>query len=368
MAALGDVDGLLHIFFPGAVVFPSAQEAGDLSALVADPEFHGLGGVAQGDPDHKGRPLSLFAGHGDGAVVAQDGALGDGKAQAGAADLSGSGLVDPVESLEDPGLGVLGDPDAVVLDSQFKVLVVGVDGDDDPAVLAVVFDGVFHQVGQDLADPDGVHLGKDLPLVDQGQLDIPELGDGAEPLHDGLGQGVDIGPGDLKLDVGPVLLDQGQKVRDDLVLAVDLMVDILEEFPVDGGVHLLLGEEGGREDLHGGHGSLELVGDVGDEFLPGLVQGVHAAQHVVEGVGDMHGLDILGRADGLIGIALLDLPDISGEDLEGADQGAGDHDGREKDDDQHDGLQEEGLAPEDVLGLGDVLGGGTCQQDSPDRI
>ena len=340
----------------GAAAAP-VEEPADLPVLAADMEIHGLGGIAEGDPDDKCSAFSLFARQGDRAVMADHGALCDGKAQACSSDRAGSGFVDAVEALEDAALFLLRDAYAIVMDGELEIFVVSVHCDGHLSVLAVVFDRVFHQVSQNEIDLCLVHLGDHFVFVHQGQFNIPKLRDGAQASEHVIRQFVDVCSGDLQIHVCAVLPDQGQEVGDDLVFPVDLVVDVLQEFPVHSRIDIFLRQERSREHFHGSHGGLELMGDIRDELLPRLVQCVHSAQNIVKSIGNMSGFRIHGGLDRFVGVPLLDLTDIDRELFEGFDQKAGDQYTGNENNDQHDHLERPCLAAENLFGLLDIFRG-----------
>ena len=361
------MDGLLHVLFLGFAVSPAPKKAGDLPALFTHPQFHGLGGIAKRNADHEGSAFALFAGNCDRAVVTEHRTLGNRKTKSRAADFPGSGFVHPVKAFENTSLCLFRDSDAVVHDGQLKVLMVRVHCHDHLAVNPVIFDSVFHQVGHNLADPGRVHFREHLFFIDQRQLYITQLGDRPDPLHHTFREFVDVRPLDHHLRVGPVFFYQGQKIRDDFIFAVDLMVDILQKLPVYRRIHILFRQEGRGQNLHGSHRSLELMRHIRDELLAGLVQGIHPPQNVVEGIRYMDGLDILRRADGLVGIPLLDFTDIPGQNLEGPHQGTGDQNGSNEDDDKHEDLQQKSFSSQYFLGLLYILCRSAGDQNTPYR-
>ena len=87
----------------------------------------------------------------DGAAPVLDGVLHDGQTQSGAAHLTGAHLVHPVEAVEDVGQILIRYADAVVADGDDHPLPVHMRLRVDKAVLRRgVFDGVFHEVVEDL--------------------------------------------------------------------------------------------------------------------------------------------------------------------------------------------------------------------------
>ena len=300
--------------------------------------------------------------------MAQNRALCDRKAQSCSSDFPRSRLVDTIEALVDLSLCLFRNSDSCVLDSHLKILVVGIYGENHSAVVTVVLDRVLHQIVHDLVDSGRIDLGKDFLLIDQGQLYIAKPCYGLESLHGGLSQLIDVRSDNDKFDVRPVLFYHCQKIRDDLVLPVDLMIDIFQEIPVDCRIHFILGQKRGCEHLHGSHRGLELMRHIGDEFLPGLVQSIHTAQNIVESIRYMNRLQILRSTDRLIRISFLDLTDISGQHFEGPHQGPGNQNGSNKNHYKHHGQQEHGLPSEDFLCLRYVFRGSAGDHDPSDRI
>ena len=316
----------------------------------------------------KGSAFAFLALDRYGSVVTQDRAPGDRQSEACSSDLAGAGLIHAEESLKNTSLVFLRDPDSVVCDAQHEILFVRINRDGHFPVFPVIFNGILDQIGEDQADSGGIHLGVHLTAVDQSHGDIGDFRDGAHALHDSLRQCVDVGLCDFEVNVGPVFFDQGQKIGNDLVLTVDLAVDILEKFSVDGRIHILFRQKRCRKDFHGCHRGLELMRHVRDEFLPRLVQGVHPGQNCVEGIRNVHGLQIAGRRDRFIGIPFFDFKDVPGQDLKGTYQHSGNNDRSQENNDQHDCLQHKCLAPQNILGLLDVFRGSTCQQYTQDCV
>ena len=259
----------------------------------------------------------------DRAVVLQDNTLGDGKAKARSADFSRSGFVDPVESLVDLVEGILRDSDAGVLDTDVKVVGIRVDGHSDFAVIPVVFDRIFDQVCNHHDHLDLVDLGVDLSHADHRQLDVSFLRDRPEPVQDQLYHFVYAALLDVELGVLSVHAHQGEQLCDDLVFAVDFVFNIDHEFPVHLDRYIFLLHERVRQDFHRSHGRLELVGDVGNEFLPRLVESVHSCEHLIKGIRDMFRLNKRGRLDGVGRISRLYCGDLHGKLLERFHQNSG---------------------------------------------
>ena len=228
-------------------------------------------------------------------------ALRDRKAQACSADFSGPGFVHAVEPLIDLIEGLLGDTYAGVLDAHIEIVEIRIDRHSYLAVVPVVLDGVLHQVRDDHGHLDLVDLRDDFTHADHRQLYVSFLRDGPDPAKDQLHHLIDIGLLDAELGVLAVHAHKCEEFRDDLVLAVDLILYIHHKFPVHFYRDIVLLDQGVGQDLHGGHGSLQLVGNIGNKFLPGFIERVHPCQHLVEGVSDMLGLEESRRFDGISG-------------------------------------------------------------------
>ncbi len=111
--------------------------------------------LAQRDLEPEQRTLAGLAAHADAPAHHLDQPLGDDQPEAGAAKAPGGRTVGLDKGAEQPGLCVLADADAAILDFEaetrlLRSLVEQPDADEDIAA-AGEFDGVVHQVGQDLA-------------------------------------------------------------------------------------------------------------------------------------------------------------------------------------------------------------------------
>ena len=74
------------------------------------------------------------------------GTTGQGKSQSGTAGISGTRLVHSVKTLEYIILNILRDTNAGVLYRDIEKLVIGIERYADPAIVIVVFDGIFNKV------------------------------------------------------------------------------------------------------------------------------------------------------------------------------------------------------------------------------
>src|SRR5262249_39100668 len=111
---------------------------------------------ANGEP----RPAPRLGRRVDRAAVLLDDAAADAEPEAGPhLPLGGE------ERLPDPGQGLGGDPDPVVLDLHERFAAVAEDADADPPALARRLDRVAHQVDEHLQDLLAVDLGGDVAVV-----------------------------------------------------------------------------------------------------------------------------------------------------------------------------------------------------------
>ena len=249
----------------------------------------------------------------------------DGKPETRSADLSGMGLIDTVETLKDLILILLRDSDAGVLYLNKEEGTVDIQGYMHPAVVLVVLDAVFHQIGNGKGQLRTVNLGYDRLIALQGDLNPAPCGDRTKTLQNQCDQVVNVGLLDMDIRGSPVHLDQLEQIGDDLVLPVDLLADILHEFLV----HLIrnfselrLLDQGIREDLHGSHGRFQFMGDVRDEFLTGFLLGLQPAAHLIVSVREKLRLRII-RHGNIIPHEFRTGIQICRHLPEGADQNAG---------------------------------------------
>ena len=75
---------------------------------------------------------------------------------------------------------------------------------------------------------------------------------------------------------------QGQKVADNAVHSVNLTVDVLQKVLIQLFGHAVLQQQGFREHLDGTEGGLQLMGNVGNEFLSRAVETEKIMGHVFD--------------------------------------------------------------------------------------
>ena len=298
--------------------------------------------------------------------------LDDGQPQPRASQGTGTLLVDPVESLENPGPMLPGDAAAVVDAGQGDPLsrLGGGQGD---ALAPAVFQGVVEKIADGLGEKLGIPRHLEFFGDGQGEEAILLLRLVPALLHGLLGHlpqvdGKEIPP----LFLLPMLQGgQGQDVLHQAVEALGLGAhQVYQPF------QLLPGQAGGlldglRRHHNGGKGGLDFVGDVGDEVLPELLQLPHLPQllpqllrHLLDMPGDMphnplvrHGNGGLQRPLGNPVHALLEPPEGMVEpakDIEG-EEGNG---GRP----QGDG------APEEAPGQMEQAGGAVRADGGPQEV
>ena len=154
----------------------------------------------------------------------------------------------------------------------------------DPALLLVVLDSIFNQIGYRKCQLCPVNLRDDWLVAFQADIDLLLLGNRAQPLQNQVDQVVDIRIFNVDDRRLPVHLDQFQQIRDNFILPVDLMTDVnheilihlVRDFP-----DLCLLDQRIRENLHGGHRRLQLMGDIGNELLSGFLLLFQMVPHLV---------------------------------------------------------------------------------------
>gem|GEM_PF-5419122 len=246
----------------------------------------------------------------------------DAQAEAGAPGRPGAAPVEAVETLENPLPRPLGNAPAVVGygEDDPLALVGGGEGDLHKGVGLGVLLGVFHEIGEDLLEEDGINLGVE-GLRRQGQAQ----GGPAVPAADRL----DLRKvADLLLQAAPLpgeppllVLEpgKGKEILHEAVQALRVPVDLLREgLPLLGAEVLAILVEGLRETLDDRDGGAQLVGYVGDEFPPDRLQPLQAGDVVEEEEGPLPRRLRRGRAQGSPGNLQPDLGPVREVELEGA--------------------------------------------------
>ena len=181
-------------------------------------------------------------------------------------------------------LVLLRNTDARVLNLDIEIRIVHVQRYMDPALLLVVLDSIFNQIGYRKCQLRPVNLRDDRLVAFQADINLLLLGNRAQPLQNQVDQVVDIRIFNVDDRRLPVHFDQFQQIRDDFILPVDLMADVNHEILV----HLVrdfpdlcLLDQRIREDLHGGHRRLQFMGDIGDKLLSGFLLLFQMMPHLV---------------------------------------------------------------------------------------
>ena len=285
--------------------------------------------------------------------------LHDGKAEARAPRLPGPRLVHAVEAVEYVGQVLLGDAHARVADRDHGLPAGTGQHAMDLAAPGRVLDGVVDDVVNHLLQLQRVAVDLQRFLCHAVQFDAALPGQGREPLDLLLQQGPDVQVGEVQLHAA-VDADQRQKVADDAVQAVDLLVDVVHEILGHGGIHRVLVEEGLDQDLDGAQRGFQLVGGVGDELAPGLVQLFQALGHRIERLGEACEFVLAAHTDPGGQVALAHAGDAVVQFADGPGDGAQhqrvDHQHRQRDD-GHPGQYLELYIPQilvDLLDLGDI--------------
>ena len=238
----------------------------------------GSGWFPAGERDDEFRAHTGAAFGVDGPVVGFDGTFDDTETEASAFDfLRGVVLGDAVEAFEDEGEVFVGDADAVVADAEDGGVGGGghADGDEEPGVSGVFFEGVLHKVEENLVPVEAIArelvVGGEIEMAAglfafkegmeafedtveafaAGEMLVLEVGDGV-----GFG-GFKFGNVEHVLDevreAFAVLLHDGEGALDGGAV-VDVAFEKIFEIAVDDG-------EGGAE----------FVGSIGDEIPPDLL-------------------------------------------------------------------------------------------------
>ena len=196
-------------------------------------------------------------------------------------------FIHAVESLKDVRQRFFRNPDAGIRDLDRTELVIPVDLGFDPAAFVVVFNAVFDQIRHGQRELGLVDLCADRMNDLQNQLHLCLLRDRRQAFEDLLHKGSDVDGSHFQLVRGALIhLDQREQIVDDAGFAVDLLYDILHEFPVEFGRYILsLLDERIGQHFDARDRRFQLMGDVCDKFLPGCVQGLHTADHLRHGQG-----------------------------------------------------------------------------------
>ena len=190
-------------------------------------------------------------------------------------------------------------------------------------MIPVVFDRVFNKVCDDHDHLGLVDLRVYFSHTDHRQLNIPLLRDGPDPFQDQFAHLVDVALLDIEFGVLAVHADKSEQFCNDLILSVHLVFDIFHEFAVHLHGSVIHLQQRIGQNFHGSHGRLELMGYIGDKFLPGFIQRVHAGQYLIKRIRNMLRLQKRRRLDGICRIACLDCGDLSGKLLERLHQNSG---------------------------------------------
>ena len=201
-------------------------------------------------------------------MVLQHNALCDGKAKTRAADFLGPGFVDAVESVVYFVKRVLRNADSGVLDADIEIVGIRVDRNSHFAVVPVVLDRILNEIGDDHVHLHLIDLRIDIPDTHHRKFDVPFLRDRPDSSKHKLDHLIDVYFFDIELGVLAVHPDEGQKLRDDLVLPVHLVFDIDHKLAVHLDRNVVLLHEGIRQHFHRSHGRLQLMRDVGHKLLP----------------------------------------------------------------------------------------------------
>ena len=214
------------------------------------------------------------AGGGDGAVLCFDEGLGDGHAEAEAAEEACGFAIALFEGFEEAGEGVGGHADAGVGDFEGDGAIGEVGGvDGDAATGGGEFDGVFEDVPHDLLEASGVGADEMIAGVEgEGEL-LAFFGDfGADDADDGGEEVVEVEGFEVEGEFVPGDAGEVEEVVDEAGFEVDVSAEHADVF-ADGFGEVVAGfpdVEGGDD---GGEGCAEFVAEGGEEAVFGAVGG-----------------------------------------------------------------------------------------------
>src|SRR5712691_1687414 len=225
------------------------------------------GGVEDGDGEMELGAAADFAFDPDAAAVHFDDVLGDGEAQAGAAELAGARSVDAIEALEDARLVGGGDADAGIGDGEDDFGAAGFGADRDLAARERVLRGVVEQILQDFREAAAVagDVGYAVEGLD-GNGDFLFGGAMARSLHAGFDELRDADAANFEFQAVGVHFREHQQILGEAREAAGVLDDDFEKVPAMLRIVHGAGEQGFREALNGGKRGAEFVGNVGDEI------------------------------------------------------------------------------------------------------
>src|SRR6266849_4249419 len=227
----------------------------------------GAGGVEDGDGEVELRAAADFAFDPDAAAMHFDDVLGDGEAQAGAAELAGARSVDAIEALEDARLVGGGDANAGIGDGEDDFGAAGLGADRDLAARERVLRGVVEQILQDFREAATVagDVGHAVEGRD-GNGDFSFGGAMARGFHAGFDKLRDADAADFELQAVGVHFREHEQVFGEAREAARMLDDNFEKAPAMLRIVHGPGEQRFREALNGGERGAKFVGDVGDEI------------------------------------------------------------------------------------------------------
>ena len=116
----------------------------------------------------------------------------NGKAQACASYFPGTRFIHPEKALENMLQGILRNADPSIRHLYIEILVIRVQGNPYIAGIPVIFDRIFHQVGDGQGYLHTIHICCHFPDTFQDQLHISPLCNGTEALEDQFQFPIDI--------------------------------------------------------------------------------------------------------------------------------------------------------------------------------
>lgn len=220
----------------------------------------------EGKKEAEGAALAGDGGERGFAAMELGDVLDDRKTKTGTTEGAGTRLVDTIEPFEDTCLMFGRDTDAMITDFDDGAGGFLDEGNfDGPG--AGILDGVVDEVGDGLFEELGIAITGDFVVADEGKDDAGGRGLGAGEGDGGGDGGIEGARGEILFGISlfAFKLGEGKDVLDKGVEAGGLLAEDGEEGGAFGGrerLGILQGLDGAED---AGEGSLDLVGDVGDE-------------------------------------------------------------------------------------------------------
>ena len=235
-------------------------------------------------------------------------------------------------------------------------------------MLLIILDRILHKIRDDQRQFHLVHSCRDRPDTLIHHFHIPLLCNRPQSAHDQFHQCINIHLGNIQIRRCSVHLHKRKKIRNNLILPLDLLCDIRHKFLIKLNRHIFLTDQGIRQYLHGGDGCSQLMGHIGNEFLSGGIQHLHSAQHPVKSVSDAFSLQAVRYGDRIIGVTLLRLVERLRYLLKRLKQPLRGQDRNQHNSQHHNDLHKQRFPAEYLQGSSDRIGRSAHQHDTADDL